>query len=734
MRAEHWYDHGKENGAIKSLSRLVAKVALGLVPDAIIQFFRKGQVVPLPKANGEYRPLLLTSFLRRLALKTVMKLKKHVVADVVGKLQYGVGMKDGANKLIKCIQVLGQTDDTRVLVALDLKAAFQNVSRKQVMKVMKQADPMFAVVFQTWYTGSTEHRARFQDASFKRLVASSGLDQGCALAAFGFAAATNEKATEALQHIRSNMDGGADMFCYLDDWYLWVQPSKIEQAVDTIARAVDQIGLQMQSSKMQIWRAKYSGAIPEKFQNIMSDTMNCLGGHLKIHGDTVDAGIVLGNEAMTMSKTKDRMVDVANSMKELHDHGLPLQTALALLRTYVGAASQHALRMSFVTQAEADNFDNTVIKIWSLMLGRNIENAREMFFMKTNLGGMGVASAVDRRLAAPWTAWQAALSSIQEHMNTHELGDLFVKCPELEAALRELQVGIGAQAGLPGFQVKTLVAAIKTKTTQKQIVEAIHKTRHKSLLAKANIVEKAIMRSCAAPNAGAFLNVHGSESYEMHERPYQVAIMRRLMLDSPAELNDNCSTKTCPNILKDGRVCGTVMDRKAIHATICKFGGGVVQRHDAVVRCLADIIQNTPGIKTMLEQYVPSLDKMVNGKKELARMDIVFMREGFPCYVDVVIVSPVSSDHGLMNGSANKEGYMLKRAERAKHARYDTDRLVPFAMEVTGRPGPAARKFINELVKDSDDKGLVTSQIWSCLSSVLQSAVSMQQIKACGCQ
>ena len=86
---------------------------------------------------------------------------------------------------------------------------------------------------------------------------------------------------------------------------------------------------------------------------------------------------------------------------------------------------------SGVTQAEADNFDNTVIKIWSLMLGRNIESAREMFFMKTNFGGMGVPSAVDRRLAAPWTAWQAALGSIQEHMNTNELGDLFVKCPEL---------------------------------------------------------------------------------------------------------------------------------------------------------------------------------------------------------------------------------------------------------------------------------------------------------------
>ena len=40
---------------------------------------------------------------------------------------------DGANTMIKIVQYLAEADPIRVLVALDLKAAFQNVSR-QIIK------------------------------------------------------------------------------------------------------------------------------------------------------------------------------------------------------------------------------------------------------------------------------------------------------------------------------------------------------------------------------------------------------------------------------------------------------------------------------------------------------------------------------------------------------------------------------------------------------------------------
>ena len=66
----------------------------------------------LAKPTGGHRPLLMMSFLRRLALKSVMAAKKESVAKCAGPLQYGVGRLDGANTMIKTIQYLAEADNS----------------------------------------------------------------------------------------------------------------------------------------------------------------------------------------------------------------------------------------------------------------------------------------------------------------------------------------------------------------------------------------------------------------------------------------------------------------------------------------------------------------------------------------------------------------------------------------------------------------------------------------------
>ena len=57
--------------------------------------------------------------------------------------------------MIKTIQYLAEADNSRVLVALDLKAAFQNVSRRAMLYSIAQTDADLAAVFSKWYTGTT---------------------------------------------------------------------------------------------------------------------------------------------------------------------------------------------------------------------------------------------------------------------------------------------------------------------------------------------------------------------------------------------------------------------------------------------------------------------------------------------------------------------------------------------------------------------------------------------------
>ena len=102
-------------------------------------------------------------------------------------LQYGVGRPDGANTMIKTIQYLAEAENSRVLVALDLKAAFQNVSRRAMLYSVAQTDADLAATFSKWYTGTTEHRMHYDSANTK-ISANSGVDQGCPLSACGFSA------------------------------------------------------------------------------------------------------------------------------------------------------------------------------------------------------------------------------------------------------------------------------------------------------------------------------------------------------------------------------------------------------------------------------------------------------------------------------------------------------------------------------------------------------------------
>ena len=219
MRAEHWYDFGTQAGDINMFSLVMAHIATATLPDAVLQYLRAGQVTPLAKPTLGHRPLLMMSFLRRLALKAVIAAKQASVIEAAGALQHGVGCKDGANKMIKSIQYFAGADQSRVLVALDLKAAFQNLSRRSMLYILGQHDPELATVFSRWYTGSTTHRMHY-DVSYAHIQASSGIDQGCPLSPCGFAAAVEPISRAILSETRSRLDGGAKLWSYLDDWYI----------------------------------------------------------------------------------------------------------------------------------------------------------------------------------------------------------------------------------------------------------------------------------------------------------------------------------------------------------------------------------------------------------------------------------------------------------------------------------------------------------------------------------
>ena len=81
---------------------------------------------------------MLSQFFRRLALKALMNHEKTAVSANVGLYQYGVGCSDGAGKLTKALRVLSDKDPSRVLVSMDIKAAFQNLNRDRIITSLNE--------------------------------------------------------------------------------------------------------------------------------------------------------------------------------------------------------------------------------------------------------------------------------------------------------------------------------------------------------------------------------------------------------------------------------------------------------------------------------------------------------------------------------------------------------------------------------------------------------------------
>ena len=201
--------------------------------------------------------------------------------------------------------------------------------------------------------------------------------------------------------------------------YLWIKPHCLLQTIAIITASTSSVNLALQTTKTQIWKGSCQDPIPLELQDKVTLTLSCLGGHQQIHGNTEPSLVVLGEQA-TMEKTTQRFQKIATTLADLNAEGLNVQTVNDLLSMYVGAAGQHALRMSFVPEQKAQNFDRQVLTFWSRFMHRDITS--QLFFLPLKLGSFGLGPAVQRHAAAPWRAWQSVIPSLMTI--THSLAQI----------------------------------------------------------------------------------------------------------------------------------------------------------------------------------------------------------------------------------------------------------------------------------------------------------------------
>ena len=325
MRNEHLQLLAKSSDVGQDIGRLLADLALGRVHIEVVRFLRGGRISPLSKPDGGVRPLTLSNVLRRAALRTLVRQRKDEIGRAVGPLQYGVARKAGVDALHKSLKVRLASHPGSVLVCLDFKAAFQNISRSKVRSgVMKHA-PWLLETCDAWYGGPATHVLLDQLGVRHIIQAADGVDQGCPLGALFFALALHDVSEEVLSFAK-RLDEHAGLFFYLDDGYLVCNPQVVEQVLLLLRQTFAKVGVALNESKLQAWAAS-PASLPASLQQYYKPSVKCLGRQIDIPGQDAHDGLVVSNPQATLEKESTHLVKLTDRLLELNKNGLDLQTS-----------------------------------------------------------------------------------------------------------------------------------------------------------------------------------------------------------------------------------------------------------------------------------------------------------------------------------------------------------------------------------------------------------------------
>ena len=126
----------------------------------------------------------------------------------------------------------------------------------------------------------------------------------------------------------------------------------------------------------------------------------------------------------------------------------------------------------------------------------------------------------------------------------------------------------------------------------------------------------------------------------------------------------------------------------------CPIAGGKIAMHDKTRDEIASWANSHCNMNVLKEQWVPKWST----DTERAKLDISVLDPTLgQIYVDVTVVDSIT-------GSEEKPMQGLEAAERKKHDKYRGGGLFVFAIDVRGRWGKEADKFVKLMTKDLSSK------------------------------
>ena len=647
-------------------------------------------VCPLEKKTGGYRPIVIGEILPRILGRIVAKSLAPQAAEFLAPHQWGVGISGGSETVAHAVALfyraasaMGATEGIQLI---DFTNAFNCVRRGAIEAELTRRFPALLPYFR--YTYGTPTTLRGIDGS-PMATSATGVRQGDPLGPLLFCLALDAPLRELAARFPD-----VHIMCLLDDVTLLGPSAALPQALEFLARAAAKIGLVVNRRK----------SVRLQMPRDDTDEDNVVGARV--------LGCAVGPDDWVRRHIAERLDDYAVAISPVLT--LPAQIATAILQAAVNARPVFTARTTLPALALEifTNFDLKIDNALAVLAGSLRSSlpreAQVLRALPQAKGGLAIPRIADiaspafaASLAAAATAIATAVPALARHFSIrgHQL------YPVLEAARDIIPTHFApssvysnhpnqcvlpcswiAPSDLPNDED---VPYRQAPPRQKALVSLALPAKEAELdaLLQDSPASRAIVKSGAFKGAAWWLSQPRFPLLRPSHAGMQAALALRLLL-TPATVHHARRCGYCASILR------TPVE-ELVHGMSCHSLQGLRTRRHTFLR--DTLIE---GLRKVLGNHAVAAEVRFAS----VQVDICVTMGTATRYLDLTVVNPGVQEY--LPAAAIEGGGASAIAEAAKRGKYtstlsahgiESTAFVPFVIETTGRFGPAALQFIEDL-------------------------------------
>ena len=654
-----------QTSVLGHLARICSDFAWGRFPPEHGAILAGARLIPIGKTGGGVRPIAVGEFIRRLAGKLLVQRYQMDAAKSLPPVQYGVGVKGGAEAIIHHARAWLETaPPDHGLLQLDFSNAYNSIHREHLLQAVATHCPIFLHYAKSCYANPvTLFAAGYTIASEE------GQHQGCPCGPLFFSASILclSRAADSIQNGWSKW--------YLDDGHLAGSIADLDTLLAQLEPAAANLGLKLNRKKCALLKAS-SHDNPDWLKDIPRiQPDQCM----RILGSPV--GPVEACKAWVKSNTIDPLALALGRLAELAN---PQAASLILRQCLSGCKVNWILRTTDPETAlwTAHQVSPLLRQAWATLLGSDPGDAQwELACLPIRLGGAGLNDPIMSWDAACLASWAGSLSmpgvkpqSVSQAL-VSAMQHVVTRAPSLGSPLLR-----AAEMGIVAVRQHALFAKWKEQSFWSDEIQEL-----KAKVWDSTVTERlrSLRRLQCAPDGGLWLTALPAASPDRISAPEFQALLQ---------------VRTGARLWADGtpcKGCGTLMDGWGDHAQSCA-SCGMYKRHNRQRNNLWSLGEKAG--------WDPELEKTIPGSTD--RPDVVFKTlNSRPLAIDVTIVHPLRpSSQPAARGESPVSATV---AEKAKNAHYvplcnranPSWGFRPFAMETTGGMGPGATLTTKQLIR-----------------------------------